>query len=83
MKMLVLPRDPNPYQGLLYGAMGRLGVRIRYLGELTPSHAVNMLLLPAELAWHRMVLSRAGQLTTGSDLAPVADVVTPIPRAAS
>ena len=62
MKMLVLPRDPNPYQGLLYGALGRLGVRIRYLGELTPSHTVNLLLLPAELAWHRMAGTRVVHL---------------------
>ena len=62
MKMLVLPRDPNPYQGLLYGAMGRLGVRIRYLGELTRSHTVNVLLLPAELTWHRMAGTRVVHL---------------------
>jgi len=49
--------------------------------DLVLEHA--RLRIEAELAWHRMVLSRAGQLTTGSDLAPVADVVTPIPRAAS
>jgi DNA-binding PadR family transcriptional regulator len=49
--------------------------------DLVLEHA--RLRIEAELAWHRTVLSRAGQLTTGSDLAPVADVVTPIPRAAS
>jgi glycosyltransferase involved in cell wall biosynthesis len=62
MRMLVLPRDPNPYQRLLYGAMGRLGVQVRYLGELTPSHTVNLLLLPAELAWHRMAGARVVHL---------------------
>lgn len=62
MRMLVLPRDPNPYQGLLYGAMARLGVQVRYLGELTPSHTVNVLLLPAELAWHRMAGTRVVHL---------------------
>ena len=62
IRMLVLPRDPNPYQGLLYGALGRLGVRVRYLGELTRSHTVNLLLLPAELAWHRMAGARVVHL---------------------
>ena len=27
MRILVLPRDPNPYQELLYGEMRRLGAR--------------------------------------------------------
>ena len=62
IRMLVLPRDPNPYQGLLYGALGRLGVRVCYLGELTRSHTVNLLLLPAELAWHRMAGARVVHL---------------------
>ena len=62
IRMLVLPRDPNPYQGLLYGALGRLGVRVCYLGELTRSHTVNLLLLPAQLAWHRMAGARVVHL---------------------
>ena len=62
IRILVLPRDPNPYQGLLYGALGRLGVQVRYLGELTRSHTVNLLLLPAQLAWHRMAGARVVHL---------------------
>ena len=45
--------------------MGRLGVQVRYLGELTPSHTVNLLLLPAELAWHRMRRGPAWSTCTG------------------
>jgi glycosyltransferase involved in cell wall biosynthesis len=49
MRILVLPRDPNPYQGLLYGEMERLGVRVTYLGELTRSRTLGLLLLPLEV----------------------------------
>ena len=58
MKLLVLPRDPNPYQDLLYGEMKRLGVQISYIGELTPSHTVNLLLLPLELGLRRILGAR-------------------------
>jgi DNA-binding PadR family transcriptional regulator len=44
--------------------------------DLVLEHA--RLRIEAELAWHRMVLSRAGQLTTGSDLAPTAGSDLPI-----
>jgi len=54
MKLLALPRDANPYQGLLYREMGRLGVRVRYLGALTPSRTLNLALLPLELAARRL-----------------------------
>ncbi|WP_370020276.1 glycosyltransferase [Planotetraspora sp. GP83] len=54
MKLLVLPRDGNPYQELLYTPMRSSGVRVRYLGRLTPSHTLNLLLLPAELAVRRL-----------------------------
>lgn len=54
MKVLALPRDPNPYQALLYGACTRRGMRVRYVGELTPSHTLNLLLLPAELVALRL-----------------------------
>jgi glycosyltransferase involved in cell wall biosynthesis len=50
MKILAYPRDRNPYQGLLYGACARHGARVRYIGELTPSQTLNVLLLPLELA---------------------------------
>ncbi|MQY02894.1 glycosyltransferase [Actinomadura macrotermitis] len=52
MKIIAIPRDGNPYQELLYGELRRRGARIRYAGELTPSHTLNLLLLPLELlAW--------------------------------
>jgi len=54
MKIAVLPRDPNPYQGLLYGEMARWGVTARYLGELTGSHTLNVLALPLELVAARL-----------------------------
>lgn len=51
MKVLVFPRDgQNPYQRLLYAEMERLGARINYLGRLTPSRTLNLLLLPLETA---------------------------------
>jgi glycosyltransferase involved in cell wall biosynthesis len=53
MKILAFPRDPNPYQRLLYAEMERLGVQVRYLGQLTPSRTLNILLLPAEMAVRR------------------------------
>jgi glycosyltransferase involved in cell wall biosynthesis len=49
MKLLALPRDRNPYQEYLYRELGRLGVRVRYVGELTGSQTANLLLLPLEL----------------------------------
>ena len=61
-RILVFPRDPNPYQGLLYGAMSHLGVQVRYLGELTCSHTVNLLLLPVQLAWQRIAGARVVHL---------------------
>jgi glycosyltransferase involved in cell wall biosynthesis len=53
MRILVYPRDDqNPYQRLLYGDMRPLGVTVSYLGQLTSSHTLNLLLMPAELvAW--------------------------------
>lgn len=55
MRILVLPReDTNPYQELLYGEMRRRGARITYLGELTTSHTLNLLLLPLETAVRRL-----------------------------
>jgi len=55
MRILALPREEtNPYQELLYGEMRRHGVRVTYLGGLTSSHTVNLLLLPAEVAVRRL-----------------------------
>ena len=53
-EMLVFPRDANPYQSRLYDAMGRAGVRSHYIGDLGPSHSINLLLMPLELVWWRL-----------------------------
>jgi glycosyltransferase involved in cell wall biosynthesis len=58
MRVLALPRDPNPYQDLLYGEMQRLGIQITYIGELTPSRTLNLLLLPLELGARRIAGAR-------------------------
>jgi glycosyltransferase involved in cell wall biosynthesis len=62
MKVIALPRDRNPYQNLLYGEMERLGTQVAYLGELTPSHTVNLVLLPLELAARRATGSQVVHL---------------------
>ncbi len=58
MKILAFPRDRNPYQRLLYSEMEQLGVEVTYLGQLTPSSTLNLLLLPAELAARRAAGAR-------------------------
>lgn len=58
MRVLVFPRDPNPYQDLLYAEMQRLGVEVCYLGGLTASHTLNLLLLPLETAARRVAGAR-------------------------
>ncbi len=59
MKILVFPRDDqNPYQRMLYGEMERLGAAVSYLGRLTPSHTLNLLLLPVETAFRRATGAR-------------------------
>jgi glycosyltransferase involved in cell wall biosynthesis len=54
MKIMAFPRDPNPYQRLLCSELERLGARVSYLGQLTPSHTLNLLLLPVEMTARRM-----------------------------
>lgn len=54
VRVLVYPRDANPYQELLYEPMRRLGDRVRYVGELSGSRTLNLLLLPLELAVLRL-----------------------------
>jgi len=51
---MVYPRDPNPYQELLYKELELLQVNHRYIGELSSSHTLNLLLLPFELAVNRL-----------------------------
>ena len=58
MKILVLPRDANPYQSLLYGEIRRLGVHVIYLAELTPIQTLNLLLLPLEVVARRLAGAR-------------------------
>lgn len=58
MRVLVLPRDSNPYQGLLYAEMQRLGVEVSYIGELTASRTLNVLLLPLEVGVRRVAGAR-------------------------
>ncbi|PPK67349.1 glycosyltransferase [Actinokineospora auranticolor] len=54
MKVLAFPRDRNPYQSLLYGAMADHGVSVSYAGQRTPSHTLNLLLLPLDLLVGRL-----------------------------
>lgn len=53
LSVVVLPRDRNPYQELLYVPLRARGVRVCYLGELTASRTVNVLALPVELVVRR------------------------------
>jgi glycosyltransferase involved in cell wall biosynthesis len=59
MKLMAFPYDDgNPYQRLLYGQMQELGTRVSYLGRLTPSCTLNLLLLPLEVAVRRAAGTR-------------------------
>jgi glycosyltransferase involved in cell wall biosynthesis len=75
--LLAFPWDSNPYQRLLYGEMEKLGAQVRYAGRLTPSHTLNVLLLPLELAVWRLKGARLvhlhwvfGFAFTGADRFP-------------
>lgn len=52
-KVLVYPRDSNPYQDLLYRAFPDT-VTIQYLPHLTSIHLLNLLLLPLGLIIYRI-----------------------------
>lgn len=54
MKVLAFPKDPNPYQELLYRPLRASGVRVGYLLPPTPSHTLNLLLLPTVLVLKRL-----------------------------
>ena len=54
VRIAAFPRDPNPYQELLYGELRDRGDLVRYVGELTPSHSLNLLMLPVELVALRL-----------------------------
>ncbi len=49
-----MPRGANPYQELLYEPLRRAGVAVGYGATLTPSHTLNLLALPLELAVARL-----------------------------
>ena len=54
LKVLAIPKDPTPYQELLYRALRRRGAAVRYAGILTGSRSANLLALPLELAAMRL-----------------------------
>jgi len=54
VKLLVFPRNDGPYQRLLYAQMRQRGVQVRYLGEVTRSQTLNVLLLPLETVRWRL-----------------------------
>ena len=56
MKILVFPKDPNPYQELLYTSMEGLDkdIHIKYLTGPTGLHPINLILLPALLVFYRI-----------------------------
>jgi glycosyltransferase involved in cell wall biosynthesis len=54
LRILVFPRDKNPYQDLLYGEIRRQGAQVRFIGRVTPFHTVNLLLLPLEVVIRRL-----------------------------
>jgi len=63
MKIMVCPReDNNPYQTLLYEEMRCHGAQISYLGTLTPSYTLNLLLMPLELVARRISGARLAHL---------------------
>lgn len=49
MRTLTTPRDHNPYQELLHGALSGEGIEPAFLPMPTPSRTVNILLIPATL----------------------------------
>ena len=54
LRVVAIPRDPSPYQELLYEPLRAQGARVTYAGIVTRSHSLNLLLLPFELAWLRL-----------------------------
>lgn len=53
MKVLVYPKDENPYQRLLYSKINK-SVSITYLKNPTQSHTLGMFLLPFQLIYFRL-----------------------------
>ncbi|RJQ35841.1 glycosyltransferase [Candidatus Microgenomates bacterium] len=53
MKVLIFPKDPNPYQELLYSQL-RLKIKIKYLANPTKSYALGLILLFPQLLIYRL-----------------------------
>ena len=53
MKILVYPKDKNPYQNLLYKNI-KDKVNLKYLGS-NPSNTINLILLPFQLFYNRII----------------------------
>jgi glycosyltransferase involved in cell wall biosynthesis len=53
-RVLVHPADANPYLESLYSELRAFDVEHRYAGELTPSHTLNLCLLPFEVVIRRV-----------------------------
>jgi glycosyltransferase involved in cell wall biosynthesis len=54
VRLLVFPRNDGPYQRFLYAQMQHRGVHVCYLGEVTRSQTLNVLLLPLETVLWRI-----------------------------
>ena len=54
MKIIAFPRDPNPYQELLYTPMREKGVSVAYLEGPTSSQTLNLLCMPFALLRRRI-----------------------------
>jgi len=56
MKILVFPKDPNPYQELLYEQMEQSNetLKVRYLGGPTKSQTINLFFFPWQLIIYRL-----------------------------
>jgi glycosyltransferase involved in cell wall biosynthesis len=54
LRVLAFPRDPNPYQELLYTELRRRSAVVSYIGGETPSQSLNVLLLPLTIVLGRL-----------------------------
>jgi len=56
MKILVFPKDPNPYQDLLYSNLenGYADIQVKYLTGPTNHQTINLVLLPIVLIIYRL-----------------------------
>ena len=71
MRILVLPRNSgNPYQELLYQEFRHRSVDVTYIGSLTPSYTLNLLLLPVELVVRRIAGAQVVHLHWVYNFAP-------------